>query len=119
MINLDTHILLFALTNQLTASEKNLIDSESCGISHIVLWEITNLYLLNRINIGPSDPAFDQILRRLNQWPVSIEVCRCIGDLDFDSDPADEIIAATSLAHDVPLLTRDKKIRASKKVKFA
>lgn len=39
--------------------------------------------------------------------------------LDFRSDPADEIIAATSLAHDVPLLTRDTRMLASKVVPLA
>jgi PIN domain nuclease of toxin-antitoxin system len=39
--------------------------------------------------------------------------------LDFDSDPADEIIAATSLVHRVPLMTRDRKMRRSKLVPIA
>jgi PIN domain nuclease of toxin-antitoxin system len=38
--------------------------------------------------------------------------------LDFQSDPADEIIAATSLTHDIPLLTRDSRIRKSNAVKL-
>jgi PIN domain nuclease of toxin-antitoxin system len=33
--------------------------------------------------------------------------CRSIKSLDFDSDPADKIIAAMRLVHRVPLLTRD------------
>jgi PIN domain nuclease of toxin-antitoxin system len=40
-------------------------------------------------------------------------------ELDFRSDPIDEIIAATSIAHSVPLLTRDKKILQSKVVPLA
>jgi PIN domain nuclease of toxin-antitoxin system len=39
--------------------------------------------------------------------------------LDFKSDPADELIAATSLTYQVPLLTRDDRIRTSKLVTFA
>jgi PIN domain nuclease of toxin-antitoxin system len=39
--------------------------------------------------------------------------------LDFRSDPADEIIAATSIVHRAPLLTRDSVIRKSKRVPFA
>jgi PIN domain nuclease of toxin-antitoxin system len=39
--------------------------------------------------------------------------------LDFDSDPADEIIAATSVVHRVPLLTRDRRMRRSKLVPIA
>ena len=40
-------------------------------------------------------------------------------ELDFSSDPADEIIAATSLVHRLPLMTRNRKIRSSKLLQFA
>lgn len=33
--------------------------------------------------------------------------------VDFESDPADQIITATSVAHTVPVLTRDSRILAS------
>jgi predicted nucleic acid-binding protein len=39
--------------------------------------------------------------------------------LDFRGDPADELIAATSVIHRAPLLTRDRIIRRSKIVPFA
>jgi PIN domain nuclease of toxin-antitoxin system len=49
-------------------------------------------------------------------WPLTLDVCRAIRQLDFRSDPADEIIAATSLVHRVPLVTRDGKMRKSRRV---
>jgi PIN domain nuclease of toxin-antitoxin system len=39
--------------------------------------------------------------------------------LDVNGDPADEIIAATSLLHSVPLLTRDRVLLKSKRVPLA
>ncbi len=39
--------------------------------------------------------------------------------MTFPSDRADEIIAATSLLHNLPLLTRDRLILRSKIPKFA
>jgi predicted nucleic acid-binding protein len=39
--------------------------------------------------------------------------------LDFRGDPADEIIAATTLLHNAPLVTRDRRLRASKLVPLA
>jgi predicted nucleic acid-binding protein len=39
--------------------------------------------------------------------------------LDFRSDPADELIAATSVVYRVPLVTRDRKLRGSKIVPIA
>ncbi len=41
-----------------------------------------------------------------------------IRTLDFAADPADEIIAATSLVHGVPLVTRDRPIHRSRLVPF-
>jgi predicted nucleic acid-binding protein len=45
-------------------------------------------------------------------------VCVQSTRLDFRGDSADEIIAATSVVHNVPLLTRDRQIRRSKLVPF-
>jgi PIN domain nuclease of toxin-antitoxin system len=39
--------------------------------------------------------------------------------LDFRADPADEIIAATSIVHRIPLRTRDARIRRSALVPLA
>jgi PIN domain nuclease of toxin-antitoxin system len=52
-------------------------------------------------------------------WPLTLDVCRAIASLDFDSDPADEIIAATSVVERVPLLTRAGKMRRSTVVPLA
>ncbi|HEX8322765.1 MAG TPA: type II toxin-antitoxin system VapC family toxin [Tepidisphaeraceae bacterium] len=119
MLNLDTHIILFAINGTLTTREKIALDSNECGISQIVLWEIDKLHGLGRIEISLMHSGFIDLLRKLIQWPVSLDVCMRLKDLDFRSDPADEIIAATSLAHDVPLLTRDRKILASQVVPLA
>ncbi len=72
-----------------------------------------------RIPFSLEHPAVIGALGNLTIWPLDIRVCRRLRDLDFHSDPADEIIAATSLAYDVPLLTRDRTIRRSKIVPLA
>ena len=64
-------------------------------------------------------PEFARVLSRIHIWPIDLAVCRRIKQLDFRGDPADEIIAATSLGHNVPLLTRDRRIRHSKVVPLA
>lgn len=84
--------------------------------SAISLWEIANLAELGRIEIDLDDVEFVRAVSRVHVWPITLEICRAIGDLDFDSDPANELIAATSVVHNVPLLTRDKKMRRSKVV---
>lgn len=65
------------------------------------------------------DPSIIRSLSKLHVWPLTLDVCRAIHGLDFRSDPADELIAATSVVHGVPLLTRDGRIRQSKLVPLA
>jgi PIN domain nuclease of toxin-antitoxin system len=55
----------------------------------------------------------------LHVWPTDLEVSLTSTQLDFRGDPADELIAATSLVHRVPLVTPNRKIRASKRVPLA
>jgi PIN domain nuclease of toxin-antitoxin system len=119
MLNLDTHILLFALTDDLTRRERALLSNETWSISAIVLWEIAKLSELGRIEIDLDYPELTRTLARIQTWPLTLEICRTIQTLDFDSDPADEIIAATSLVHQVPLITCDRKMRRSKLVPIA
>ena len=52
-------------------------------------------------------------------WPIDLTVARASTRLDFRSDPADEIIAATSVVHNVPLLARNDVIRSSTMVPLA
>ena len=119
MLNLDTHILVHALQGNLKPAERRLLLQHSWSISAIVLWELTKLSQRKRIAIDLRSPDFTRILARVQIWPLDLRVCNEIVNLDFQSDPADEIIAATSIVHRVPLLTRDGKILGSKLVPFA
>ena len=119
MLNLDTHILLFALDGTLKPAEQALLASQPWGVSAIVLWELAKLAQLRRIALDTSSPEFAKLFTRIHVWPLDIAICQKSTELDFTSDPADEIIAATSIVHRIPLLTRDKKIRRSKLVPFA
>ena len=123
MLNLDTHILLHAVTDSLTRRESALLSRDtwsiSWSISAIVLWEIAKLARLSRVAVDLDDPEPVRVLMRLHTWPLSLDVCRAIRDLDVRGDPADEIIAATSVVHRVPLVTRDQRIRRSKLVPLA
>ena len=119
MLNLDTHILLFALLGTLTRHEKAVLARHHWGVSAIVLWEIARLHQLGRITLGLESPLLMQALDRIEIWPLSREVCLNLASRDFRSDPADELIAATSLTYQVPLLTRDTRIRKSTLIQFA
>jgi PIN domain nuclease of toxin-antitoxin system len=118
MLNLDTHILLFALNGDLSSKETKLLSAQPWSISAIVLWEISKLVELGRVELELDSPDFVKATSRLQIWPITLEICRAIHSLDFDSDPADELIAATSLVHRVPLITRDRRLLSSKKIPF-
>ncbi len=119
MLNLDTHILIFALNGELKLSERNLLANTRWSVSSIVLWELAKLAQLGRVDMDLDDREVVRILNLMHVWPIDLAVARASTRLDFSSDPADEIIAATSLVHNIPLLTRDQIMRSSKIVPLA
>lgn len=119
MLNLDTHVLLHAVAGTLRPAETRLLSSRPWSISAIVLWEIAKLAQLGRIAADLDDPAIVRTLARVHIWPLTREIAHASTQLDIEGDPADQIIATTSLVHKVPLLTRDRNILASTMVPFA
>ena len=119
MLNLDTHILVFALTDQLRPKERALLSKERWGISAIVLWEIAKLFQLGRIEMDLEDSDVVGAFSKIHVWPIDLPICQKLRSLDFRGDPADELIAATSIVHRAPLITRDRAIRKSKLVPLA
>jgi PIN domain nuclease of toxin-antitoxin system len=119
MLNLDTHVLLYAVTDRLKARESKTLRVDRWSISSIVLWEIAKLAQLGRIEVDLDDPAVALVLSAIHIWPITVEIAKASTRLDIRADPADELIAATSLVHNVPLVTRDRKLLRSKIVPLA
>ncbi len=119
MLNLDTHILIFAVSGNLRPAEQALLSQNRWSVSAIVFWELAKLVQLGRIDMDLDDRDVVRTLSRLHVWPIDLAVARASTQLDFQSDPADELIAATSVVHDIPLLTRDHTISLSKVVPLA
>ena len=119
MLNVDTHVLLYAVTGALRPREIRLLSADRWSVSAIVLWEIAKLAQLGRIAVDLDDPAVVRVLARVHVWPLTREIARTSTRLDFRGDPADELIAATSVVHTVPLVTRDRALLKSKIVPFA
>ena len=119
MLNLDTHILVFAVSAHLRPPEQAMLAQGRWSISAIVLWELAKLVELGRVEMDLDDREVTRTLGRLHVWPIDLAVARASTRLDFQGDPADQLIAATSVVHGVPLLTRDRVIRRSKVVPLA
>ncbi len=118
MLNLDTHIVVHALAGTLKPQEQHILERQAWGVSAIVFWELAKLVKLGRISLNLDDPNMARALDSLHVWPISLRIAQVSTNLDFRSDPADELIAATSVVHGIPLVTRDQKIRQSKIVPF-
>jgi PIN domain nuclease of toxin-antitoxin system len=58
-------------------------------------------------------------LSSVRVWPLTHQIARTSTRLDVQGDPADELIAATSVVHGAPLVTRDRGLRRSKLVPLA
>ena len=119
MLNLDTHMLVALFTGDVNEEEFGCAVNQPLAISDIVLWELAMLVRRNRLKIDSDGPEFRMWLRSLTVLPITWEIARKSTQLDFSSDPADEIIAATSVVENIPLLTRDRRIRKSRLVPLA
>jgi PIN domain nuclease of toxin-antitoxin system len=119
MLTLDTHIVVALLNGELTEREGELVAGDSLGVSDVVLWELSKLVDLGRLELDFEDVEFRTFLRSVTILPITIEIARRSTALDFASDPADEIIAATAIVEQAPLLTRDRRIRRSTMVPLA
>jgi PIN domain nuclease of toxin-antitoxin system len=119
MLNVDTHVLLYAVTGALRPREARLLSADPWSISAIVLWEIATLAQLGRIAVDLDDAEVVRVLARVHVWPATREIARASTRLDVRGDPADALIAATSVVQNIPLVTRDRGLLRSKLVPLA
>ena len=127
MIVVDTHIILWnALKPEMLsrkakkaiAAANNLDGIIFCDIS---LWEIAMLMHKGRLSIDVEYLEFIKLILESNNYVyrgITPEIARLSAKLfsDNNKDPADRIIAATSIIENAKLVTADKKLRQSRKV---
>ncbi|MBI4475020.1 MAG: hypothetical protein HY646_20300 [Acidobacteria bacterium] len=74
---------------------------------------------LKRLKIDFESEEFREFLRHVTVLPISLEIARRSTQLDFHPDPADEIIAETSIVEQISLLTRDRRLLKSRMAPLA
>ena len=87
MLNLDTHVLLYALTDDLTPRERAYSPMKPGAFRRSFFGKSPNLSELRRIELDLDYPELARTLTRIQTWPLTLDICRSIKSLDFDSDP--------------------------------
>jgi PIN domain nuclease of toxin-antitoxin system len=121
MIVLDTCAIIWDALNkkQLTSKAKKAIqhadDQNSLLISDISLWEIAMLIKRGRLEVSITAANFLNLYlqsRNISVIPISPEIADVSVNFskEINSDPADRLIAATTIIHKAHLVTADKNL---------
>jgi PIN domain nuclease of toxin-antitoxin system len=121
---LDTHVWIWLSLEKkksLSAKSKKAINAaDHKWISAISCWELAKL--VEKKRIGFSIPTLTWVRRSLNQFNIKVadlspEISlESIALRGFHSDPADQIIAATSRILGLSLVTSDKQMLAYQEI---
>ena len=121
MITLDTCSLVWLSLSpdRLSKNANKAIKNNSLIMSDISLWEIAMLTKSGRLIIDTSYSEYIELLLSLfgiQVDPITPEIAKISVEFDdsVNHDPADRIIAATSLVEDAPLVTADKNLIKAK-----
>jgi PIN domain nuclease of toxin-antitoxin system len=126
LILLDTHVVIWLSydherisSNAHAAIKAARQKQRGLAISAISLIEIARLSSQGRVLLTPDLETFlSDIEQRFVVFPIHAKIAMQTYDLpsSFPKDPVDRIIGATALIEDIPLLTADREIRASRAV---
>ena len=124
MITLDTCSLVWLSLSpdRLSKNANKAIKNNSLIISDISLWEIAMLTKSGRLIIDTSYSEYIELILSsfgIQVNPITPEIAKMSVEFDdsVNRDPADRIIAATSLVEDAPLVTADKNLIKAKIIK--
>lgn len=118
MILLDTHIWIWFVNNspQLPKNIKSkILESDFLCLSPISCWEVSMLESKKRIELKLDIKIWMKYATSLSNFKIldlTPEIAILSNNLteNFHQDPADRIITATALHHNIPLATLDNKI---------
>lgn len=124
MILLDTCAIIWDALDQrqLSPKAKKAIDradqNNALVVSDISIWEVAMLVKKGRIEIETTAVSFFNLIlqaRNISVIQISPEIAELSTHLgpEISNDPADRIIAATSVIHNAQVVTADKKLLGS------
>lgn len=121
LILLDTHVFVWwvAQRAKLSARARKAIEkAPKRTLADISLWEIAKLVGSGRLQFDRDverwlDAALEETEIEVIALDAAIAVRSTRIGANFHGDPADQIIAATSLVLEVPLVTADERLRSS------
>jgi PIN domain nuclease of toxin-antitoxin system len=127
MIVADTHIIIWnALKPEMLSRKAKKAISEANNSDGIIfcdisLWEIAMLMHKGRLKVNVEFLVFIKLVLESTNYvyrTITPKIAKLSANLfsDNNKDPADRIIAATSIIENAKLVTSDKKLRNSKKV---
>lgn len=127
MIVLDTHIIIWDALNpeKLSTRGKEAIylanEGEGIIFCDISLWEIAMLIKKERVRIDIGYQDFINLVLSSNKYiihRITPEIAELSVNLPafINKDPADRIIAATSIIYNAPLVTADENLNRSKEI---
>ncbi len=118
MILLDTHAWIWWVTESPKLSDRaraSISEADKIGVSAITCWEVAMLVAKRRIGLHMDVQEWiDTALKFPRVMLVSLEpriaVLATRLPEEFHADPVDRFIAATCLAYDISLVSKDQKI---------
>lgn len=120
MIVADTHAIVWWLATPelLSRSAADAIESaDLIVVASITLWEIASLAQRRRIGlrVNITEWLHDFVAQPwIRVTPLTLEIAVLAAEVSEPvRDPADRLVVATALHHDLPLVTADRKIHAS------
>ncbi|MBN2357431.1 type II toxin-antitoxin system VapC family toxin [candidate division KSB1 bacterium] len=121
MIVLDTHVWLFWTNDSIDQLSKRALKTiqsqDTLGVSVISCWEIAMLVAKERLRLTLDIQLWvNQALLypKIKLLPLDADIAVSATRLpgQFHGDPADRMIVATCLRHNLPLISKDDRIRS-------
>ena len=123
MVVLDTHaIVWWAGTPELLSARaaQSISNADRLGVPAIVFWETSLLVRRGRLDLGMTVDQWAtkvQAIPRVDALPLTAEIALAADALNMHADPADRFIVATAMHHGVPVVTKDRLLRALRIIK--